>query len=154
MGLEPVFYLWVQIMDVAGLVETTLAGMGFELVDLEISGRGFMRILMDKQGGITLDDCEAVSRQLMRLFAVEGVDYERLEVSSPGLDRPLKKQADFVRFRGEKVHLKLRMPLGSRKNFTGVLGEVHDGVLQLEVDGDSIAIELSNLDKARLVPTF
>ncbi len=74
-----------------------------------------MRILMDKQGGITLDDCEAVSRQLMRLFAVEGVDYERLEVSSPGLDRPLKKQADFVRFRGEKVHLKLRMPLGSRK---------------------------------------
>ena len=154
MGLEPVFYLWVQIMDVAGLVETTLAGMGFELVDLEISGRGFMRILMDKQGGITLDDCEAVSRQLMRLFAVEGVDYERLEVSSPGLDRPLKKQADFVRFRGEKVHLKLRMPVGSPTTFVAFPGEVHDGVLQLEVDGDLIAIELSNLDKARLVPTY
>lgn len=154
MGLEPVFYLRVQIMDVARLVETTLTGMGCELVDLEVSGRGLMRILMDKQGGITLDDCEAVSRQLTRLFAVEGVDFERLEVSSPGLDRPLKKEADFVRFRGEKAHVKLRMPLGSRKNFTGILGEVHDGVLQLEVDGDLIGIELSNLDKARLVPTF
>jgi ribosome maturation factor RimP len=154
MGLEPVFYLRVQSMDVVRLVETTLAGMGCELVDLETSGRGLMRILMDKQGGITLDDCEAVSHQLTRLFAVEGVDFERLEVSSPGLDRPLKKEADFVRFRGKKAHLKLRMPLGSRKNFTGILGEVHDGVLQLEVDGDLIKIELSNLDKARLVPTF
>jgi ribosome maturation factor RimP len=141
-------------MDVVRLVETTLAGMGYELVDLEVSGRGLMRVLMDKPGGITLDDCEAVSRQLTRLFAVEGVDFERLEVSSPGLDRPLKKEADFVRFRGEKAHVKLRMPMGSRKNFTGILGEVHDGVLQMEVDGDAVEIELSNLDKARLVPVF
>ncbi len=154
MGLEPVFYLWAQSMDVARLVETTLEGMGYELVDLEKSGRGLMRILMDKPGGVTLDDCEAVSRQLTRLFAVEGVDYERLEVSSPGLDRPLKKEADFVRFRGEKAHLKLRMPVASRRNFTGILCEVNDGVLVLDVDGDRVAIELSNLDKARLVPTF
>jgi len=141
-------------MDVARLVDATLAGMGYELVDLEISGRGMMRVLMDKPGGITVDDCEAVSHQLTRLFAVEGVDYDRLEVSSPGLDRPLKKEADFVRFRGEKAYLKLRMPMASRKNFTGILGEVHDGVLELDVDGDRVAIELSNLDKARLVPTF
>ncbi len=154
MCFEPVFYLWVRTMDVARLVETTLVGMGYELVDLEISGRGMMRILMDKPAGITVDDCEAVSNQLTRLFAVEGVDYERLEVSSPGMDRPLKKEADFVRFRGEKAHLKLRMPVASRKNFTGILGEVHDGVLELDVEGDRIAIELSNLDKARLVPTF
>ena len=141
-------------MDGARLVETTLAGLGYELVDLEVSGRGLMRVLLDKPGGITLEDCERVSNHLTRLFAVEGVNYERLEISSPGLDRPLKKEADFVRFRGEKVQLKLRMPMTGRKNFTGVLGEVRDGVLQLEMDGSQIAIELSNLDKARLVPTF
>lgn len=141
-------------MDAARLVETTLAGLGYELVDLEVSGRGMMRVLMDKPGGIALEDCERVSHQLTRLFVVEGVDYERLEVSSPGLDRPLKKEADFVRFCGEKVQLKLRMPLAGRKNFTGILGEVRDGVLQLEVDGNQVMIELSNLDKARLVPTF
>ena len=141
-------------MDAARLVETTFTGFGYELVDLEVSGRGLMRVLLDKPAGITLDDCERVSHQLTRLFAVEGVSYERLEVSSPGLDRPLKKEADFVRFRGEKVQLKLRMPQAGRKNFTGVLGEVRDGILQLEVDGNLVQIELSNLDKARLVPTF
>ena len=142
------------VMDVVRLVESTLAGMGYEMVDLEISGRGLMRVFMDKAGGIALDDCERVSNQLTRLFAVEGVDYERLEVSSPGLDRPLKKEADFARFRGEKVNLKLRMPLDGRKNFVGILGEVQDGVLQLDREGKLVAIQLSNVDKARLVPTF
>lgn len=141
-------------MDAAGLVERTLAGLGYELVDLEISAGGLMRILMDKSVGITLEDCEQVSHHLTRLFAVEGVSYERLEVSSPGMDRPLKKSADFVRFRGEKVQLKLRMPMEGRKKFTGILGELQDGVLQLDVDGRLVLIELSNLDKARLVPIF
>ena len=141
-------------MDVESLVETTLAGLGYELVDLEMSGRGLMRVLLDKPAGITLEDCERVSHQLTRLFAVEGVSYDRLEVSSPGLDRPLKKEADFIRFRGGKAQLKLRMPLAGRKNFTGILGEVQGGVLQLEVDGNQVLIELSNLDKARLVPIF
>lgn len=146
-------------MDVTRLVETTLAGLGYELVDLEISGRGMYRVFIDKHpgdkpGGITLEDCERVSNQLTRLFVVEGVDYDRLEVSSPGLDRPLKKEADFIRFRGEKASLKLRMPLEGRKNFIGILGEVKDGVLQLDMEGKQVAIVLSNLDKARLVPTF
>ncbi len=141
-------------MDAARLVETTLAGLGYELVDLEVSGRGMMRVLMDKPAGITLEDCEQVSHQLTRLFAVEGVNYERLEVSSPGLDRPIKKEADFVRFRGEKVQIRLRMPLAGRKNFSGILGEVQGGVLQLDVDGNQASIELSNIDKARLVPIF
>jgi ribosome maturation factor RimP len=141
-------------MDVAGLVEKTLAGLGFELVDLEVSGRGLMRVLMDKPEGVTVEDCALVSNQLTRLFLVEGVDYERLEISSPGLDRPLKKEADFARFKGEKAQLKVRVPMGGRKNFTGILGEVQDGVLQLEVDGKPVAIELSNLDKAKLVPVF
>lgn len=150
----PVFYLWVQIMDVAKLVGTTLTGLGFELVDLEVSGRGLMRVLMDKPEGITVDDCELVSHQLTRLFLVEGVNFDRLEVSSPGLDRPLKKEADFVRFCGQKAQLKLRMPIAGRKNFVGILGAVENGTLQFDVDGNQVVIELSNVDKARLVPVF
>jgi ribosome maturation factor RimP len=113
-----------------------------------------MRVFIDKPEGISLQDCERVSHQLTRLFTVEGVNFERLEISSPGLDRPLKKQADFVRFRGQKVQLKLRVPLNGRKNFVGILGELQDELLQLDVDGVLVAIELSNLDKARLVPVF
>ncbi|OYV92911.1 MAG: ribosome maturation factor RimP, partial [Ferrovum sp. 37-45-19] len=103
-------------MDVVKLVETTVSGLGYELVDLERSGRGLLRVLIDKPEGISVDDCQVVSNQLTRLFMVENVDYGRLEVSSPGLDRPLKKEADFVRFAGEKVQLRLRMPLAGRKN--------------------------------------
>lgn len=141
-------------MDVVKLVETTVNGLGYELVDFERSGRGLLRVFIDKPDGIRVEDCEAVSNQLTRLFMVENVDYDRLEVSSPGLDRPLKKEADFVRFAGQKAQLKLRMPLAGRKNFVGVIGPVNEGILQLEVDGSAVAIELSNLDKARLVPTF
>ena len=141
-------------MGVAALIETTVVGLGYELVDLEVSGKGMLRVFLDKPTGITVEDCEIVSRQLTRLFAVEGVDFSRLEVSSPGLDRPLKKEADFIRFRGEKVQLKLRLPLEGRKNFVGLLGEIQSGVLQLDVEGKQVLIELSNLDRARLVPTF
>jgi ribosome maturation factor RimP len=139
---------------VAKLVETTLAGMGYELVDLEMSGRGLMRVFMDKPDGITVEDCERVSNQLVRLFTVENVAYERLEVSSPGLDRALKKEADFVRFAGQKAQIKVRVPMAGRKNFAGIIGELKDGVVQLDVDGSLVAIELSNIDKARLVPVF
>jgi len=139
---------------VAKLVGTTLTGLGYELVDLEITGRGLMRVLMDKPEGISVDDCELVSNQLTRLFAVEGVNFERLEVSSPGLDRPLKKEADFVRFHDQKAQIKLRMPMSGRKNFVGILGAVENGILQFDVDGKLVAIELSNIDKARLVPVF
>lgn len=141
-------------MDVTKLVESTLVGLGFELVDLEISGRGLTRVLMDKPAGITVDDCELVSNQLIRLFTVEGVNYDRLEVSSPGLDRPLKKESDFVRFCGQKAQIKLRMPLAGRKNFVGILGSIEDGILNFDVDGSQVKIDLSNVDKARLVPVF
>ena len=141
-------------MDMVKLVETTVNGLGYELVDFERSGRGLLRVFIDKPEGISVDDCQGVSNQLARLFLVENIDYGRLEVSSPGLDRVLKKEADFVRFVGEKAQLKLRLPLAGRKNFVGMLGVVNNGVLQLEVDGNQVAIDLSNLDKARLVPTF
>jgi ribosome maturation factor RimP len=159
MGFGPVFYLWANVMDVSQLVGATLDGLGYELVDLEVSGRGMIRVFIDKHAGeqpagITLEDCERVSNQLTRLFAVEGVAYDRLEVSSPGLDRPLKKEADFARFRGERATLKLRVPLDGRKNFVGVLGEVKDGVLELDMDGTRVAIPLASVDKARLSPVF
>jgi ribosome maturation factor RimP len=141
-------------MDVAKLIEVTVNGMGYELVDLEHSGRGMLRVFIDKPDGILVEDCQAVSNQLTRLFMVESVDYDRLEVSSPGLDRPLKKEQDFLRFAGEKVQLKLRIPLYERKNYVGVIGKLDDGVLQLDVEGNIVEIDLSNLDKARLVPEF
>ncbi len=141
-------------MDVAKLIEVTVNGMGYELVDFERSGHGMLRVFLDKPEGILVEDCQAVSNQLTRLFMVENVDYDRLEVSSPGLDRPLNKEQDFLRFAGEKVQLKLRMPMDGRKKFIGIIGELDDGMLQLDVDGSIVEIDLSNLDKARLVPTF
>jgi len=141
-------------MDVVTLVETTINGLGYELVDFERSGHGLLRVFIDKPDGIMVEDCQIVSNQLTRLFLVESVAYDRLEVSSPGLDRPLKKETDFVRFAGQQAQLKLRMPLAGRKNFIGVIGEVNNGILQLNVEGIPVEIELSNLDKARLVPTF
>lgn len=141
-------------MDVANLVETTLTGMGYELVDLELSGRGLMRVFMDKPDGISVEDCERVSNQLVRLFTVEGVEYERLEVSSPGLDRVVKKEADFVRFKGQKAKFKMRLPVNGSKQLVGIIGDLKDGVLQLDMAGGSVEIELSNVDKARLVPVF
>ena len=141
-------------MDAVQIIETTVTGLGYELVDVERSGRGMLRVFIDKPEGISVDDCQTVSHQLTRLFLVENIDYDRLEVSSPGLDRALKKEADFVRFAGQQAQLKLRMPVSGRKNFVGIIGALSDGVLQLVVDGTVVAIELSNLDKARLVPNF
>ena len=150
-------------MDLFALLETTLAGLGYELVDLERPGKGrLMRIFIDKPGdtggdkpgGINLDDCAVVSNHLGRVLMVENVDYDRLEVSSPGLDRPLKQARDFVRFAGQKVRVKLRAPLEGQRNFVGVLGETRDGQVALEVEGKTVLFDLANLDRARLVPAI
>lgn len=141
------------VVDLHGLLESTLAGLGYELVDVERSGRGkLLRVFIDKPDGVTVEDCVAVSGHLSRLLAVENIDYDRLEISSPGLDRPLKKPSDFVRFSGENVKLKLRVPLQGQRNFAGILRDVNDGVLKLEVEGKTLDLELNNLEKARLVP--
>jgi ribosome maturation factor RimP len=135
------------------LLERTLPPMGYELIDCELSPSGrLVRVFIDKQGGVDVEDCAHVSSHLTRLFAVEGVDYERLEVSSPGLDRPLKKEADFVRFDGQEAKLKLREPIGNARRVTGVLRGVDAGVLRLETTEGMRAIPLANIDKARLVP--
>lgn len=152
MGFAPIFYF--SIMDLQTLIEPTLAGMGYEMVALERVGRGLLRLYIDKPEGINLDDCVKVSNQLTRLFMVENVDYDRLEVSSPGLDRPLVKPADFVRFAGERANLRLHAPLEGRKRFSGVLRGLEDGVVQLEMDGVMVAIPLSEVDSARLAPVL
>lgn len=156
-------------MELAALLESTLAGMGYELVAWERSGRGQMRIFIDRpegfvpvavdpdtpaQGGITIDDCVAVSNHLSRLFTVENVDYERLEVSSPGLDRPLSKAADFQRFAGQMANIKLRVPVDKRKKYSGKLMGFEDGKIRLDVDGVAVLLDFNNLDSARLKPEF
>jgi ribosome maturation factor RimP len=90
-----------------GTIERTVEGLGYELVDVERLAAGLLRVTLDAPQGVRLEDCEKVSRQLSLLFAVENVDYDRLEVSSPGLDRPLKRARDFGRFVGSEVQVQL-----------------------------------------------
>lgn len=128
--------------------------MGYELVDLQASNGGrLLRLFIDKAGGIGVEDCAAVSRQLSRVFEVEGVDYERLEVSSPGLDRPLRRERDFARFAGQKAEVRMRTadPTGRRK-FVGLLQGAAQGRVSLEVDGRTVELALDDVDRARLVP--
>jgi len=140
-------------MEFGQLLDTTISGLGYELVEWERSAKGgFLRLFVDKPGGISVDDCANISRHLSQVLSVEGVNYDRLEVSSPGLDRVLRKEQDFLRFAGEKVRVKLRIARGGQRNFTGVIRTLSHGNLELEVDGELLALELSNLEKARLVP--
>ncbi|MNT18465.1 ribosome maturation factor RimP [Vogesella indigofera] len=142
-------------MDVRLLLENTLPGLGYELVDFELTPGGGFRVFIDKPGGITVEDCVSTSNHLTRLFMVENIDYDRLEVSSPGLDRPLKKEADYVRFQGSLAKVRTRLPVEQQKRFMGRIAGIQDSVLQLQLeDGRIVAIPLSNIDKARLEPEF
>lgn len=137
------------------MLEKTVGAMGYELVDLELANRGrLMRIFIDKAEGIGVEDCATVSNHLTRLLAVEGVDYDRLEVSSPGLDRPLKRPRDYARFIGERVQLKARLPLNGRRRFVGKLQKVGETGIELDVDGELVSIEFTDIDKTRLVPNI
>ena len=118
---------------VQAIIERTVAGMGYEPVDVEHAQQGLLRVFIDAPAGIRIEDCEQVSRQLSHVLAVEDIDYSRLEVSSPGLDRPLKKPADFERFAGARVAVKLRLPLAGRRNFEGVLTVEPDDQYGLEL---------------------
>ncbi|MRR49305.1 MAG: ribosome maturation factor RimP [Rhodocyclaceae bacterium] len=145
-------------MRVEDLIEQAVTGLGYELVDFETSPRGrLLRIFIDKPEGVTIDDCTAVSHHLTRLFTVENVDYDRLEVSSPGLDRPLKKAADWERFVGQQVQIKLRVALGNQRNFAGRIVGLRDGDVTeavLVIEGAEQAFALDNIERAKLVPTF
>lgn len=147
------------------LIEKTVNGTGYDLVDFEMAARGLFRVYIDflpselDKGHVTVEDCAKVSHQLSHVLTIENVNYERLEVSSPGLDRPLKKLADFVRFEGERATVKLRLPMPgafNRKNFEGILHPVEGETLKLEFEGKDgaamLEFTLADVDKARLVP--
>jgi ribosome maturation factor RimP len=171
---EALFWGWAfahflfAAMNLNELLEKTLVGLGFELVDVERSPRGrVLRVFIDKPekaGGVDVEDCALVSNHLSRVLVVENIDYERLEISSPGLDRVLKKPSDFERFSGSEVSVRLRFPLGDRRNFTGILLGLKGGKIHLRVgtvDAGSQAgaesdmeFDLDTVDKAQLVPAF
>jgi ribosome maturation factor RimP len=151
-------------------VERTVTGLGYELVDLERSGGGLLRVFIDRVSGaayptgesefVTVEDCEAVTRQLQYVLEVEQCDYARLEVSSPGLDRPLKREADYARFVGSPIELTLKLPMAGRKKFKGVLG-VRDGGWRLALEPVAKGVPEQALDfvvdevrEARLVPVL
>jgi ribosome maturation factor RimP len=149
-----------QGTNIQQLIESTAIGLGYELVDLEFGPRGrLLRIFIDRPadegaaaGRVTLDDCQRMTRQVQRVLEVEGIDYGRLEVSSPGLDRVLKKPADFRRFSGATAEVRLRVPLNGRRRFVGIVRGASDAGVDLEVDGALLSLAYVNMDKARLVP--
>lgn len=149
------------------LIDKTVEQLGYELVDLEMANRGkLLRVFIDKlnpvnaQDTINIDDCVLVSNHLGNVLTVEHeIDYDRLEVSSPGMDRVLKREQDFIRFVGERAQVKLRVAKKldnqqTKKNFLGVIRGVDNGLLNLECEGQLESLALNNIDKARLSPEF
>lgn len=133
-----------------------MAEQGYELVELEFGRQGrarVVRIYMDKVGGaVTLDDCVAATQLMSPVLDKAGVIDEQymLEVSSPGFDRPVRKAADFERFRGETVRVVSRVPVEGRSRFKGVLMGLEDGLIRLDCDGEPRCIHIENLKSARL----
>jgi ribosome maturation factor RimP len=151
------------------LIADALKGLGYVLVDIEREGRGLLRVTIenvDYNNPINLTDCEKVTRHLNYSLPVENVSYERLEVSSPGLDRPVKTVADHIRFAGLEANVKLRVALAGRKNYVGILqglvsGDANSvdaklGLLFEAADGNEAMLEftLAEVDKTRLVPVI
>jgi ribosome maturation factor RimP len=161
------------MQDLHDLIDKTVTQFGFELVDLEISNRGkLLRVFIDKltpkdiKDSVNIDDCVLVSNQLGNVLTVEHeIEYDRLEISSAGMDRVLKKEKDFERFTGERAQIKLRVGVKDeganavettlpRKTFLGILKGVEDSNVLMECDGVTYKLALSNIDKARLSPVF
>ena len=143
--------------NIGELLEMTVPPMGYELVDWELSpGARVVRVFIDKPAGVDVEDCAKVSHHLTRLFAVENVDFDRLEVSSPGLDRPLKTAGDFERFAGQEAKFTLREPVDKSKKIKGTLRGILSGVdgpvVQVETVAGLRAIPLKGIERARLVP--
>lgn len=136
------------------IVERVVNGMGFELVDLQAANRArLVRVFIDRPEGVSVDDCANLSRQLSRVFEVEGVEYDRLEVSSPGLDRRLRRPADFVRFAGQRVDVRMRAPdAAGQRRFVGELSRSDENSATVVVDGRPVALDYAGMERARLVP--
>lgn len=140
------------MQDLPARIEPQLEALGYELVALERAGRGLIRLFIDKPDGIGIEDCVAVSNQLSHWMLVENIEYERLEVSSPGMDRLLSKPRDFERFAGEMVTLKLRVPINGRRRMVGKLVGLADGKISVVVDTVEIGIDAGNVESTRLKP--
>ena len=181
MGFMPIFcFCWIckrwgifVMQDLHGLIEQTVTQLGYELVDLEISNRGkLLRVFIDKlnpadiKDSVNIDDCVLVSNQLGNVLTVDHeIEYDRLEISSAGMDRVLKKDNDFVRFVGERAQIKLRVGIKDestnavdttlpRKTFLGFLKGVEADNVLMDCDGITYKLALNNIDKARLSPVF
>lgn len=141
------------------LTEPLLTQLGYELVDLELAaGRSHaqLRVFIDRPEGIGIEDCEAVSRELSALLDVRDpipTPYT-LEVSSPGLDRVLRKAEHYVRFVGSRVHVELLAPRDGRKRFTGALTVANAESIELNVDGQAVSLAIADIGRARLAPEW
>ena len=142
--------------DLETLIEKLVMQLGYELVDFEtINGGQILRIYIDKGDLIDIEDCTKVSNHVNNVLSVEtDYDYERLEVSSPGLDRVIKKLSDFDRFKGQKIKIKTRIAIENRKNFKGTLIGTKGESIVIEIDNESLLIDFENIDKARLDPDY
>lgn len=142
--------------DLETLIEKLVTQIGYELVDFEtVNGGQILRIYIDKGDLIDIEDCTKVSNHVNNVLSVEtDYDYERLEVSSPGLDRVIKKLNDFDRFKGQKIKIKTRFAIENRKNFKGTLSGTKGESIMIEVDNESLLIDFENIDKARLDPDY
>jgi ribosome maturation factor RimP len=135
------------------LLARTVPPLGYELVDWESTPKGrLVRVFIDKAGGVDVEDCARLSQHLTRLFAVENVDYDRLEVSSPGLDRPLKTAADYERFRGQEATLVLREKRNDSRKVRGVLSGLDGADALVETADGTVRVPLEAIERARLVP--
>jgi ribosome maturation factor RimP len=141
------------------LLEPAVTALGYELVGVEFThGKtGVLRVYIDHPEGIGVDDCEKVSHQVSGILDVEDPirGHYALEVSSPGLDRPLYRARDFERFAGSEVDLRLLAPLDGRRRFKGVLGGLRDGQVVVRMnDDEELVVALEEIDQARLVPDY
>ncbi len=141
------------------LFEPVISGMGYDLIEIEHfpnPKHGVLRLYIDKEGGVLIEDCSAVSRQISALIDVEDPVRGKfnLEVSSPGLDRPLRRVKDFQRFTGSKVKLKTAVPLDGQRNFSGRLLEANDQVVVIETDSEELSLPMNVIEKARIVPEY
>jgi ribosome maturation factor RimP len=141
------------------LFEPVVKGMGFDLIEIEHfpnPKHGVLRLYIDKEGGVNVDDCSTVSRQISALIDVEDPvsGQFNLEISSPGADRPLRRLVDFQRFTGSLVKLKTVMPLEGQRNFKGRLLEASEETVVIETDDEEISLPMSTIDKARVVPEY
>ena len=140
------------------LIEPAVTALGFELVGVEfIHGKsGLLRIYIDHEGGVSVDDCKSVSYQVSGLLDVEDPirGQYTLEVSSPGLDRPLFQARDYERFAGHQVSLRLSVPVAGRRRFKGTLIGLRDDQVVLKMVDEELVVPLHEIDQARLVPDY